>query len=450
MSQSKTAPQNAQRLAELAQQPVTTDLNATHYEWAGTTLQRLFGAERRISETWAFFSGPAQPARITGGGVTMETLVTARPEVLGPAGADPEHHGQKYFFVKFLDPSDFPRFAYVGFNPDAVSRLGKPLKPHVAELLWQDRQAVESLAELIRPQVRSRHAFEPFKAAYKRWAIAQAQADWAKDARIDLAPFVAPARRAAADALITRQLAVRRELVGLLHRIDFQEDQVILVETPTLHAIAGLSLQIHPKAKDNFHPKDECWIYRELPFLDGTTGWILVEPQRTFDRTESGADFFTPFTWDDASGRLSFRKPITKAFLDTFVSLMDATPLPKAHYLRTAQPIHIPRGSTRGTAHWRRLVEEPAWPYFLARELRVESAGGDSTTPLEHHSFIELHATLGEIEVTLSAVRGSEHRFTVTPAHPVFLPASLPYETITYRARGVACLQFFSRSAGIA
>ena len=215
MSHATVSAQKTRRLAALAQQPVTAEPNTTHYEWAGTTLQRLFGAERRISETWAFFSGPTQPARITGDGVTMETLVTARPEVLGPAGADPEHHGQKYFFVKFLDPSDFPRFAYVGFNPDAVSRLGKPLKPHVAELLWQDRQAVESLAELIRPQMGSRHAFEPFKAAYKHWAIAQAQANWAGDAGIDLAPFVAPARRAAADALITRQLAVRREIVGL-------------------------------------------------------------------------------------------------------------------------------------------------------------------------------------------------------------------------------------------
>ena len=128
---------------------------------------------------------------------------------------------------------------------------------------------------------------------------------------------------------------------------------------------------------------------------------------------------------------------------------MDATPHPKAHYLRAASRITIPRGTTRGAACWYRLVEEPAWPYFLVRELRFDGQG-EAVTPLEHHSFIELHATRGEIEVTLSAPRRAGHRFTVTPARPAFLPATLPYETITYCARGIACLQFFTRSAGIA
>ena len=440
-------------LASLASRPIRTEPNTTHYEWAGGTLQRLLGADRRVAETWAFFSGPTQPAQIAdtgaGGGVTMAELVAAMPEVLGPAGGDPENHRQKYFFVKFLDPSDFPKFAYVGFDPEAVRRLGTPLKPHVAELLWRDRQAVESLAALIRPQVRSRATFERFKAAYKQWAIAQAEADWAGEAVMDLAPFVAPSQRPAADALLTRQLTARRGIVGLMHRIDFQEDQAILVETPTLHAIAGLSLQIHPKAAGNFHPKDELWIYRELLLPGGATGWILVEPQRTFDRTESGADFFTPFAWEETyGGTLGFRKPITKAFLDAFVSLMDATPHPKAHYLRAAARMTVPRGTTLGAAQWSRLVEEPAWPYFLARELRFDGQG-EAVTPLEHHSFIELHATRGEIEVTLSG-RQPDHRFAITPARPAFLPASLPYETIAYRARAAACLQFFTRSSGIA
>ena len=409
-------------------------------------MQRLLGAKRRVSETWAFFSGPSQPAKIAGAdGATMETLVTEQPAVLGASGADPEHHGQKYFFVKFLDPSDFPKFAYVGFNPDAVGRLGEPLKPHLAALLWQDRQAVESLAELVRPQLRSRAAFEPFKAAYKTWAIAQAAADWTGAETIDLAPFVAPARRADADASLERQAQTRREITGLMHRIPFREGEAILVETPTLHAIAGLSLQIHPKAKDNFHPKDELWIYRDVVLPGGATGWMLVEPQRTFDRTESGADFFTPFSWEDAAGRLGFRKPITKACLEAFVALMDATPHPIARYVRASTVMTPPGSATRGPVQWRRVLEEAAWPYFLVRELRFEGAG-EATTPLAHDCFIELHATRGEIDVALRGGHGGEHRFTLTPASPAFLPATLPYDSITYRARESASLHFFTRS----
>ena len=69
--------------AALAARPITTEPNVTHYEWAGTTLKRLFRSTQAISETWALFSGPQQPARIAGGGgMTMEELVTTRPDVL--------------------------------------------------------------------------------------------------------------------------------------------------------------------------------------------------------------------------------------------------------------------------------------------------------------------------------------------------------------------------------
>ena len=94
--------------------PIQTEFNGTHYEWAGTALQRLFKSSEPISEFWPFFSGSQKPAVIAGtaleglGYLTLEHLVSTMPEVLGPAGADPEHHQQKYFFVKFLDPSDFP------------------------------------------------------------------------------------------------------------------------------------------------------------------------------------------------------------------------------------------------------------------------------------------------------------------------------------------------------
>ena len=391
--------------------------------------------------------------------MTMHDLVTKRPEVLGPAGTDPDNHNQKYFFVKFLDPSDFPAFAYVGFRPEAAAALRTPvaLKAHVAELLWEDRQAVERLAELVRPRVDSQEAFAKFKAAYKRWAIAQAQADWRSNTSLDISPYVAASQQRFAAAALKRQQAARQAIVRLVHRIDFEEDQAILIETPTLHAIAGLSLQLHPRTPGNFYPKDELWIYKRVGLPappvarrgagpGGSKGWLLVEPQRTFDKTESGGDFFTPFAWTGigTAGRLGFRKPITRTSLHQFVSLMDATPHPKSHYVRTAAKMTVAGGTTTGRAHWYRLVEESAWPYFLVRELRFEGAG-QSVTPLPHHSFIELHATQGEVKVSLGNSRRSRTTFTVGPTRPAFLPANLPDSTITYRATRPAHLQFFTR-----
>ena len=444
-----TAPIEKPTAAALAAQPITTEPNVTHYEWAGATLKRMFRSTQAISETWAFFSGPQQPARIAGGrGMTMEELVTMRPDVLGPAGTDPDNHGQKYFFVKFLDPSDFPPFAYVGFRPEAVAtmRTAAALKARVAELLWQDRQAVEQLAQLARPRIGSAEAFARFKAAYKRWAITQAPADWMSPIMMDLDPFIEPTHRAEAREALERQRHVRRTLMALMHRIEFTEDQAILVETPTLHAIAGLSLQVHPNTPGNFHPKDELWIYRHIPLPDGAEGWILVEPQRTFDRTESGADFFTPYAWEGngASGRLGFRKPISQASLEGFVALLDVTPHPQDHYLRSAERMVDPDTSIEGQAQWFRLVEDERWPHFFVRELRFDGAGA-STARLPHHSFIELHATQGEIDVLLTDQQGRTHQTAVSPTHPVFLPATLPYGTITYRARARARLQYFSR-----
>lgn len=468
----RTTPVPLLRLAwyvACAIRPVTTELNATHYEWAGSTLRSLFGAAKPIAETWAFFSGPSKPARIAGtgasSGMTMEELVAAAPQVLGPAGADPENRRQKYFFVKFLDPSDFPPFAYVGFDPVSVGRLRDSLerergipfpspaafeqafKRVFADLLWEDRRTLPQLARLIRPQVRSRRQFERFKAAYKRWAITQASTDWGGRNALDLTPFVAQAQRKTAEACLRRQCEARRAIVSLMHRIDYEPGQAILIETPTLHAIAGLSLQVHPRAPGNFQPKDELWIYQELALPRGKTGWILVEPQRTFDRTESGADFFTPFAWEEAGaqGALGFRKSISRAYLNRFIALMDATPHPKRHFLRTAQPMAGPEAGARGRARWYRVVEEPGWPYFFVRELRF-GGPGQSVTPLAHHSFIELHVTRGRVQVLLERRGVRPYSFIVGPARPVFLPATLPYDTIRYRAGGTADLFFFSRS----
>ena len=457
MNESAATPPTARSLtpeviSALTSRPIRTEPHTAHDEWAGRTLQHLLGTERAVSETWAFFSGPNTPSRLAGPGVdglTMHDVVTALPEVLGPTGADPDHHNQKYFFVKFLDPSDFPPFAYVGLNPETVEALGKTPEAFAtsfAALLWEDRQTLASLIELIRPHVRSRSAFERFKAAYKRWAIAQATTGWTGAAALALEPFVAPSQHAAARAHVARQCEVRHRIVRLMHRIDYAPDQAILIETPTLHAIAGLSLQVHPKTPGNFHPKDELWIYKEIPLADGKRGWILVEPQRTFDRTESGADFFTPFAWEGNAerGSLGFRKSISRSSIEAFVALMDATPRPRNRYIRTVQPMTAPEVSTQGQARWHRVVEEPDWPYFLVRELRFEGPG-ESRLPLAHHSFIELHATHGTVDVILSAPHGTAHQFTVTPAHPAFLPACLPYETITYRARHPAHLLFFTR-----
>ena len=380
----------------------------------------------------------------------MEDLVTTRPEVLGPAGADPENHGQKYFFVKFLDPSDFPAFAYVGFRPEAKAtmRTAAALKAHVAGLLWEDRQAVERLAELARLRVNSAEAFAKFKTAYKRWAIAQAKRDWRSNATLDVRPYVAASQKTLAVAALKRQQAARRAIVRLMHRINFEEDQAILIETPTLHAVAGLSLQLHPRTPENFYPKDELWIYKHVRLPGRSRGWLLVEPQRTFDRTESGGDFFTPFAWTGVgtAGRLGFRKPITQAYLRQFVSLMDATPHPKSHYVRKAAKMTVAGGTTTSRAQWYRLVEEATWPYFIVRELRFEGAG-QSVTPLPHHSFIELHATQGEVKVSLGDVRRPRTTVTVSPTQPAFLPASLLDSIITYRASRPAQLQLFTRPA---
>jgi hypothetical protein len=439
----------ATQLNSLASQPIRTQPNTTDYEWAGSTLRQLLGLRQPVAECWPFFSGPKRAAAIAGSGsplATMEDLVRRKPEVLGRNGADPEHHGQKYFFVKFLDPSDFPKFAYVGFRPEAVRALGltpPAFRRHFAAQLWQDRQAGERLAGFVRARLRSRQAFERFKRAYKGWAIEEADGDWSgRVARAFIDPFVSASDRRAAREQLAAQAKIRRGIVGLMHRIEFEPDQAILIETPTLHAIAGLSLQIHPRTPKNFFPKDELWIYKEIDLPSGRRGWILVEPQRTFDKTESGGDFFTPFAW--TSDGLGFRKTISRAYLEQFVALMDATPHPKTHYLRTARRLTVPRGSTKGAATWYRLVEEPGWPYFLARELRFTGAG-ESTTPLTHGCFAELHATQGSIGVILRSAGRAACRFTVSPARPAFLPATLPYDTITYRASAPATLLFFTR-----
>lgn len=456
----------------LTAKPIATDPNTTAYEWAGKTLQRLLETPAPVSETWPFFSGSQKPAKISNtatgslSAITMEELVVLTPEFLGPQGVDTEHGNQKYFFVKFLDPSDFPPFAYVGFNPEAIGILRQQLEEehrlrldsdeawrqaltrHVADLLWQDRQAVEALADLVRPRVGSSETFAQLKTAYKRWAMAQAEADWndppASDTLKAFGPFLdeAGGGMRMITSLLARTQQIRRRLIGLMHRINFAPDQAILVESPALHAIAGLSLQLHPKAPGNFHPKDEAWIYKPIACPDGTAGWMLVEPQRTFDQTESGADFFTPFAWTERG--LGFRKAITRASLDVFVSIMDARPRRREDCLRTVEPTEIPRSSTRGEVRWYRAIEEAAWPYFVVRELRFSGAG-EAVTPLAHHSFIELHATHGTVEIILSRGDGQTHRFTVTPAHPALLPASLPYETIAYRASRPANVLFFTR-----
>ncbi len=445
----------AVQYVSLTSQPITTEPNVTHYAWAGATLQRLLGSPRPIAETWSFFSGPQKPALIAGTAcgallpITMEELVRHMPEVLGPVGADPENGGQKYFFVKWLDPSDFPAFAYVGFHPDAVGRVGRPperFRAYFADLLWQDREAVETCAQWLRPHITTEAQFQQLQTAYKQWAITQAAADWQGPIAADALMAGAPAGRETASmitALLTRMQEIRRQITQLMHRIDFADDQAILIETPTLHAIAGLSLQIHPKVPGNFHPKDELWIYKTVEDAQGRRiGWVLIEPQRTFDTTESGGDFFTPFAWKE--GRLDFRKPITRAYLQSFVALMDATPHPRAHYVRTAQPATLPEHTMQGNARWYRTVDETTWPYFLVRELRFTGAG-QTELPLPHHSFQELHVTHGTVRLTLTRRDGARLERRITPATPVFLPASLPYDTLQLAAAAPAQLQHFMR-----
>ena len=433
-------------IRRLTVRPITTEPNTTGYAWAGSTLRRLLGRHQPVAESWPFFSGPLKPARITGtasvGGITMEELVRTAPEILGPRGSDPRNRGQKYFFVKFLDPSDFPRFAYVGFRPQAVAALGlspRAFRAHVARLCWEDRRELEVMAELVRPRIRTRTAFERFKAAYKAWAIKRATDGWAPASSNALEAFGAAVRQT-----LYRQCAIRRVLIGLMHRMDYRPNQTILIETPTLHAIAGLSLQIHPKAPGNFHPKDELWMYTKVPLPGGRKGWILVEPQRTFDKTESCADFFTPFVWDTARARLTFRKAIDRAFLQRFVTLMDAAPHPRRHYLRLARPASPRSATRRGRVRWYRLIEEPGWPHFAVWELRFDGAG-IASRPLPRRCFVELHATAGRITATLSGGSGRVQTVRVSPRCPVFLPASLPHAAITFRAAGPARLFWFTR-----
>ena len=433
------------RCRELAQHPITTALNGTQYEWAGSTLQRLFGTLQRYAELWPFFSGPQRSAKIQGPSgthVSLEELVTQAPEVLGPDGMDPENHNQKFFFVKFLDPSDFPPFAYVGFDPAAVQRLKQPLKPHLASLFWQDRQQTEALATCLQTHVTTEERFKQLKAAYKSWATAQANVDWRSPVAFQAPAWLSAHAGRSLRPILEAQREVRQRIVELMHRIDYQEGQAILIETPTLHAIAGLSLQLHPKAPGNFFPKDELWIYEPIQLRDGSKGWILVEPQRTFDVTESSADFFTPFAWKES--RLGFRKQMTQASLAAFVELMDAEPKPRSHYVRTAQPMTIPGEHTTGQAQWLRVVEESSWPYFLVRKLQFEGLG-ESTIPMTHHSFIELHATQGAIELTLTGGSAEVRRIMISPAQPVLLPASLAADTLTFRSQLPARLYFFTR-----
>ena len=447
-------------LRQLTTQPVWTLPNTTDYEWAGATLRRLLGMNQPVAEIWPFFSGSQRPATsknlapASGNTVTMEQLVRLCPEVLGPDGADPDNDHQKYFFVKFLDPSDFPPFAYVGFNPDVISKQDLSSTAFAAwftDLLWQERQTLEQFTACIQPHCTTLEQFLSFRNAYKQWAIQQAAANWTAKSMVDVSLILPLSQRAPALEVLARQQAIRQQITDVLHRIDFEDDQAILIESPTLHAIAGLSLQLHPRTQGNFYPKDELWIYKSLYDAAGTRlGWILVEPQRTFDKTESGADFFTPWAW--RNGRMEFRKQLPagyadwKTYLQDFVALMDATPRPRTHYVRRAQRVPLPTGSLKGQAQWYRTVEEESWPYFFVRELRF-SGPGEATTPLAHESFSELHMTRGSLEITLTSTKqGRPLTFTVNPTQPVFLPATLPFDTITYRATAPADLLFFSRS----
>ena len=466
MSQHPPQPSSpdSKQLEELTAQPIRTQLNATEYEWAGPTLQQLLGTPKRVAEIWPFFSGEQQPAQLLhpggAGEATLRELLAANPGILGPAGADPQHQHQKYFFVKFLDPSDFPPFAYVGFDPKRLQRLRDQLERQraqpfetddawthafrgaFADLLWQDRQSLDAVRQLLLPHLKSPESFAQLKQRYKQWAIKQAQANWQEVVPIDWSAWLDPAQRAEAEAIVRRQQRIRREITLLMHRIDFRDDQALLIGSPTLHAIAGLSLQLHPNSAGQRFPKDEAWIYKSIENAQGARiGWILVEPQRTFDVTESGADFFTPFAWTPDG--LGFRKPITRALLDRFVSLMDAEAKPAQHYQRTAQPMEVPGAKHAGAVQWYRTIEEASWPYFIVRELRF-AAAGSTMTPLIRESFTELHATQGTVEGVLR--RGTTiHRFTITPAAPALLPATLPYDTIEYCTTAPAQLVLVTR-----
>ncbi len=438
--------------------PIFTYPHFSFAPWAGKTLQKLYRIEKPASESWPFFSdlkgvGPAQicdtAIAIRGNRllepITLRDLVRRVPAVLGPAGIDPQNHQQKYFFVKFLDPSDFPPFAYAGFRPEIVHGL-ENFQTYFADLLWKDRQSLEALYHLVAPQIQSESTLRLFEAAYKTWAIAQASRDWNGELSIDtLSSFVSLSRISELKALLTEQQKNRQQVVRCMHRIDYQEGQAILIPSPTLHAIAGLSGQFHPNTAENYHPKDELWIFKTIYDTEGQKlGWILVEPQRLFDKTESGFDFFTPFSWTEKG--FGFRKAISQESLTDFVHLMDARPRPREAYLCFAEAMTPPGGTTSEGAQWYAIVDdERIWPFFLVHELRFERSGGTATVPFTSHSFSEVHVTQGVVEMTLGYAEGPPLSFTITPARPVFLPASLPCNTVTYTATGAAQLQVFRR-----
>ncbi|MCI0547090.1 MAG: hypothetical protein L0027_07375 [Candidatus Rokubacteria bacterium] len=445
--------------AALAARPIETAPHFAYHEWGGWTIARLHRLPRPVAESWPFWSdrGGIGPAVIPGteiaigkshvlGPVTLRDLALRVPAVLGPAGVDPANAEQKYFFAKLIDPSDFPRFAYVGFRPDAVAALGAGagrLRQRFARLLWEERARLGALRDLVHDRVDSEAAFRELRAAYKSWAIAEAEVGWpGETGPAALYRFAARGRAAEIARITAAQSAIRREITGLLHRIDFADGEAILVPSPTVHGIAGLSGQLHPRA----FPKDEVWIYKEVADARGRhLGWGLVEPQRSFDRTESGFDFFTPFAW--TAGGVGFRKAITRPYLGRFVRMMDAVPRPRAAYVVAARPAAANRrAQAQGGAVWWDTVNDLArWPHFVARELRVGPAGGTAGIALDPASFSEVHVTGGEVELSLSPPGGSAIAFRLTARQPLLLPASLPARAVTLRASGRARVQWFTR-----
>jgi len=474
----------------LAEEPIQTDPHFSYYEWAGKTLQNMHGItdddlekEGRAgppAEKWAFFSDRVGmgPASISGtavkvgdielGPITMRDLVKRVPQVLGADGVDPDNDRQKYFFVKQLDPSDFPEFALVGFNPATVSQLKGEMEEkmnrrftdaqfetefrrYTADLYWEDRQHSEEVSRLVRSNLKTQADFQVFKAAYKSWAIDQAKKNWMGDEVFDVAPFVDSGSIPNLETILRKQTGVRREIVSYMHRIDYKDADAILIESPTVHGIAGLSIQSHPKHEDNFYPKDELWIHKPVYGDKGKRiGWVLIEPQRTFDKTDSSADFFTPFAWDDETNSLGFRKNITEDQLLAFVDQMDATPKPREHYIRRSS-----RNDSRGSpatiaGDWYDVVDEhETWPYFRVWQFQVsEEQPSDpaiTAIPLEHNSFAEIHVTRGEFEVILKGIGVDKKSLTITPTQPLLLPASLPYDKILIKSKGPAELLYFTR-----
>jgi hypothetical protein len=312
-------------------------------------------------------------------------------------------------------------------------------------------------------EVRTEKAFLRFREVWEAWCLSASDTSWegvggSEDTalmgfRADL--LAGEARQEELQGTLAALRENRAGLIGSLNRIDLAAEagRLLLVPAGTLHAIAGMSLQLHPpdpgrsllsdSLRDavRLDPEGARSLAGDLAELRGEAwrgskeeAWIpipaggetlIVEVQQSSDSTLSVADFHTPFEWRD--GGMVFRKGrpaggIADDDLERSVEMADLEPRSVSRYRQVPSPLPAPPGSTG--ARLEVLLDDPAvCPYFRVHRLTLRGSRRQPARWVSGRApaaFLQLAATEGSAELRDGARRGPR----IAPGAPVFLPGS--------------------------